>query len=586
MKSWEFAIAGSDVERDLITQRKKAVAELSKIQTEEIQKQVAALRAGLDRELSANADLRKKAELATQAGIQALKLGGFENDRQLEERTLLIKKQTIESELADKRRVLEFDKTNLANFVGSQKEREELILKIGSQEADIAKLNLDATDNLIARNKILYEQKINALEIEKTTSERVVKLLESQNSLLNAQVKLQSAIADAQLKGAENRLSALKEVDELLRAGREKSLAEEQKQRDAQRKTQLKGLDEEAKKQKEAQFAAEDAAAEQAKAAEQAAIDKEKERLTRQRLAELGVSAGQSELSLARQIYDQEQKVLELKARKFEQDQANAKRELEVQIQQSQIRDRQLQIEAKIALIRAKESGNKEAIASALELVALTDEQVKNNKQIGALQRQTLKETQKSERETFNQEQSSAAFKSRIEGADKGLVGLQSSEAIKAKEVATPAIAKNSEAEKKLAEAKSPEEVQKVLDDRKQDLASVADGAVALRTPVSKLRIILHPYQTHSRQPKQGYRKSLPKPKNLAKTQSLNHVRSKLLNRNKLKQCRHSNKRNSNPHKKPISPNKSITKMLQSRDLMLQPQLKMPTSQSKIRFLV
>jgi hypothetical protein len=457
----------------------KLIDERKKAERDAIQQQVAALRGSLDRELSANADLRKKAELATQADIQALKLGGFENDRQLEEQTLLIKKQTIESELFDKRRVLEFDKTNLANFVGSQKEKEELILKIGSQEADIAKLNLDATDNLIARNKLLYDQKIGALEIEKTSTDRVSKLLESQNSLLSAQVKLWGAIADAQLKGAENQLSALKDADTILKGNREKAIADEQKQREAQRKTILDGLDEEGKKKQEAAFAEEDAIAEQIKAAKQGAINKEKERLTRQRLAELGVSAGQSELSIARQIFDQEQKVLELKARKFEQEQANAKRELEVQIQQSQIRDKQLQVEAQIALIKAKASGSNEAIASALELVALTGEQVKNNEAIAGLQRQTLDVTQQSERETFNKEQESAAFKTKITGAESGLVGLQSSGNIKAGIVQTPETPKEAEARKKLAEAKTPEKVKAIQDERKQDLADVADGAVA-----------------------------------------------------------------------------------------------------------
>lgn len=477
----KFVVKGSELERDLITQRKKAIADLRKSELDFIQEQVAALRSGLDRELSANADLRKKAEQATQADILALKIGGFENDRQLEEQSLLQKQRNIESELFDKRRVLEFDKTNLANFVGSQKEKEELILKIGNQEAEIAKLNLEATDNLIARNKLLYEQKINNLEIEKTTTDRVTKLLESQNSLLTAQVKLQGAIADARLKGAENQLTVLKEADGILKANRDKASAEEQKRRDAQRAQILSGLDEEKRKKQELLFAEEDAAAEQQKAAKDGAIAREKERLTRERLAALGISAGTNELAIARQIFDQEQKILELKARKFEQDQANARRELEISIQQSQIRDKQLQVEAQIALIKAKASGSNEAIKSALELVALTDEQVKNNKQIGDIQRQTLATTQGAELATFNQEQQGAQFKNKIAGAESGLVGLQSSDGVVARSLALnpEAIAKEAEARKKLADAKDPAKVKAIQEQRKQDLASVADGAVA-----------------------------------------------------------------------------------------------------------
>ena len=462
---------GSQKEKEeLILKIGNTEAEIAKLNLEArkgefdfIQQQVAALRSELDRELSANADLRKKAEQATQADILALKIGGFENDRQLEEQSLLQKQRNIESELFDKRRVLEFDKTNLANFVGSQKEKEELILKIGNQEAEIAKLNLEATDNLIARNKLLYEQKINNLEIEKTTTDRVTKLLESQNSLLSAQVKLQGAIADARLKGAENQLTALKEADGILKANRDKARAQI-----------LSGLDEEKRKKQELLFAEEDAA-------KDGAIAREKERLTRERLAALGISAGTNELAIARQIFNQEQKILELKARRFEQDQASARRELEISIQQSQIRDKQLQVEAQIALIKAKASGSNEAIKSALELVALTDEQVKNNKQIGDIQRQTLAATQGAELATFNQEQQGAQFKNKIAGAESGLVGLQSSDGVVARSLALnpEAIAKEAEARKKLADAKDPASVKAIQDQRKQDLASVADGAVA-----------------------------------------------------------------------------------------------------------
>ena len=456
-------------------------AEARKADREAIQQQVAALRSGLDRELSANADLRKKAEQATQADILALKIGGFESDRQLEEQSLLQKQRNIESELFDKRRVLEFDKTNLANFVGSQKEKEELILKIGNQEAEIAKLNLEATDNLIARNKLLYEQKINNLEIEKTTTDRVTKLLESQNSLLNAQIKLYGAIADARLKGAENQLTALKEADSILKGNRDKANAEEQKRRDAQRAQILSGLNEEKRKKQELLFAEEDAALEQQKAAKDGAIAREKERLTRERLAALGISAGTNELAIARQIFDQEQRILELKARRFEQDQASARRELEISIQQSQIRDKQLLLEGKIALTRARASGSADAIRDALELNALLEGQVANNKQIGDIQRQTLATTQGAELATFNQEQQGAQFKNKIAGAESGLVGLQSSDGVVARSLALnpEAIAKEAEARKKLADAKDPAKVRAIQGQRKQDLASVADGAVA-----------------------------------------------------------------------------------------------------------
>jgi hypothetical protein len=488
----KYVVQGSELERDLLTQRKKAIADLAKSEIDFVKEQITALRGGLDRELSANADIRKKAEQATQADILALKLGGFENENQLQEQSLLIKKQGIESEIADTKRKIEFEETALTNSNLSQKEREEANLKIDSEKIKLSQLQLDATENLISRVKVLYDQKVKILEIEKTTSERVTQLLQSQNSLLAAQSKLQTTLIDAQLKGAENSLTVLQQSYENAKSNREKLDAQETASND-QRKKQFRDallkedeiLGRQNVEKRKAQFEAEDAAeksaTEQAKVAKQASIDREKQRLTTQRLAELGISAGQNELDIARQIYDQEQKILELKARRFELEQAKAQRELEIQIQQSQIRDRDRELEGKIVLTKAKASGKTEDIQSALELNALIGEQVKNNKQIFDLQRQTLGASQAAERSAFNQEQGNAAFKSNIAGADAGLTGLQSSDRIKARSFTNVELPTEADARKKLADASSPENVKKVQDQRKKDVASVADGAVAFK---------------------------------------------------------------------------------------------------------
>jgi hypothetical protein len=482
----KFVVKGSQEETALTTQLAKAKAETTKIETEAIQQQVQVLRGSLEREIQANTTLRVKAEQALQADLFALRLGGFENELQLQEQSLLQAKRNNDAEIFDKQRQLEFDKTLLANFVGSQKEREDLILKIGNQEADIGKLQLAQTQNLLDRYKLLADVKVKGLENEKKETENVSKLLQSQNDLLQAQFKLEAAITDAGIKGSEQKLSVLKESQEFIKKEGEARANEElnriKKIRDEERARSLEGLSDAEKQAKAKEFQQQDQEEAAKEAAEkQAQTDSnnaEKKRLTTQRLSQLGISVGQSEIAIARQVFDEEQKLLELKARRFENEQSAARTQLEVQIQQSQIRDKQLQIESQIALTKAKASGDKEAIAQALQLVNLTNEQVANNQKIGGFQRKTLLTTQEAERNTFNFEQDKAGFDSRIKGADSGLRGLPINAQVQAQ--ATGFVAPTTiEDASKVITKDVKKNTQKVLDDRQKEIGEVANGAVA-----------------------------------------------------------------------------------------------------------
>jgi len=477
----KFAVKGSQDETALLTQLAKAKAETAKIETEAIQQQVQVLRGSLEREIQANTTLRVKAEQALQADLFALKLGGFENELQLQEQSLLHAKRNNDAEIFDKQRQLELDKTLLANFVGSQKEREELILKIGNQEADIGKLQLAQTQNLLDRYKLLADVKIKGLENEKKETENVSKLLQSQNDLLQAQFKLDAAITDAGIKGSEQKLSALKEAQEFIKKEGEARANEEltqiKKIRDEERARSLEGLSDAEKQAKAKEFQQQDRGEAAKVAAEkQAQTDSnnaEKKRLTTQRLSQLGISVGQNEIAIARQVFDEEQKLLELKARRFENEQSAARTQLEVQIQQSQIRDKQLQIESQIALTKAKASGDKEAIAQALQLVNLTNEQVANNQKIGGFQRKTLLTTQEAERNTFNLEQDKAGFDSRIKGAESGLRGLPINAQVQAQ--ATGFVAPTTiDNASKIVTKDVKENTQKVLVDRQKEIGEYA----------------------------------------------------------------------------------------------------------------
>lgn len=482
----KFAIKGSQEEISLTTQLAKAKSESTKIETEAIQQQVQVLRGTLEREIQANTTLRTKAEQALQADLFALKLGGFENELQLQEQSLLQAKRNNEAEIFDKERQLEFDKTLLANFVGSQKEREDLILKIGNQEADIGKLQLAQTQNLLDRYKLLADVKVKSLENEKRETENVSKLLQSQNDLLQAQFKLESAITDAGIKASEQKLSVLKEAQEFVKKDGEarsnEELARIKKTRDEERARSLEKLSDSEKQAKLKEFQQQDQEESAKLAAEkQEKIDAnnaEKKRLTIQRLSQLGISVGQSEVAIARQVFEEEQKLLELKARRFENEQSAARTQLEVQIQQSQIRDKQLQVESQIALIKAKASGDKEAITQALQLVNLTNEQVANNQKIGGFQRSTLLVTQEAERNNFNFEQDKAGFESRLRGADSGLRGLPINAQIQAQATGFTAPTTFDNASQ-IINKDVKANTQKVLSDRQNEIGDVADGAVA-----------------------------------------------------------------------------------------------------------
>ena len=469
-----------------------------KAEQDDIQKQVKNLRGILERELEENGNLRKKAEFAAQADIAALRLGGFQNELVLEEQSLAQKQRNLESELADKRRALEFDKTLLANFVGSQAEKEALILKISKQEADIAKLNLDATDNLIARTKILYDAKIKGIEQEKDSLDKVSKLLQSQNDLQAARINLIKVVNDAELKSGETRLNSLKEVQSLLKEGSTNQQELSKRAADAEVKANrdaiLAKLSDEEKATKQKQFAQEDQAKAEfetkAKQANADRINNEKALLTRQRLAELGFSTGNTELDIARRVFEQEQKNLELKARQFEQNQQNEQRSLLIQQQQAEIRDKQLATEAKLALLRAQESGKTDLIKSALELVNLTETQITNNRELAKVQTDTLNVQQKSAREVFNIEQGNAAFKNKVAGVESGLTANQvlggAGANIQANQVFANPIGNINDAQKTIKQNQE-ENVRKVLDARSQTLGNVAQGAVAFEDTAQKV---------------------------------------------------------------------------------------------------
>jgi hypothetical protein len=494
----DFANQELNNEKKLLGDEDKIRADAAKAEQDRINQQVKYLRGVLERETDENANLRKKAEYATQADIQKLKLGGYQNDLVLQEQDLAQKKRSTDSELLDKRRLLEFDKTNLANFVGSQSEKEALIIKISKQEADIAKLNLDQTDNLIARTKILYEAKIKGLEQEKESLDKVAKLLESQNSLETARIGLVNAVTNAELKAGETRLQNLKEVGNLLKQNNSLAADRAKQNADAQikadREVALAGLSEDEKAAKQKEFQAEDQAKTEKDAKEKQAKDDalndQKAILAKRRLADLGFSAGTSELEIARQTFAQEQKNLELKARQFEATQANEQRTLQIQQQQADIKDRQLASEAKLALLRAEESGEEDQIKQALELVNLTQEQVKNDKELAKVQTDTLNVKQKADREAFNAEQKSATYKNQLEGVESGLQANQvlgtNTSTIQANAPALQTIANEKKATQTI-KADEEKNTKKVLANRTKTIGEVANGAVAFENTSEKI---------------------------------------------------------------------------------------------------
>jgi hypothetical protein len=494
----DFANQELNNEKKLLGDEDKIRADAAKAEQDRINQQVKYLRGVLERETDENANLRKKAEYATQADIQKLKLGGYQNDLVLQEQDLAQKKRSTDSELLDKRRLLEFDKTNLANFVGSQSEKEALIIKVSKQEADIAKLNLDQTDNLIARTKILYEAKIKGIEQEKGSLDKVAKLLESQNSLETARIGLVNAVTAAELKAGETRLQNLKEVGDLLKQNNSLAADRAKQNADAQikadREVALAGLSEDEKAAKQKEFQAEDQAKTEKDAKEKQAKDDalndQKAILAKRRLADLGFSTGTSELEIARQTFAQEQKNLELKARQFEATQANEQRTLQIQQQQADIKDRQLASEAKLALLRAEESGEEDQIKQALELVNLTQEQVKNDKELAKVQTDTLNVKQKADREAFNAEQKSATYKNQLEGVESGLQANQvlgtDTSTIQANAPALQTIANEKKASATI-KANVEENTKKTLANRTKTIGEVANGAVAFENTSEKI---------------------------------------------------------------------------------------------------
>lgn len=389
-------------------QEKTLQADLATIQVDSFRQRVDAQRKVLESELSANKQLRERAEIDLQGRLLKLRQTGFDSERDLSLQSLKLKQQSTESALKDKEKEIMLEKAILAGFKGSQEEKAKQQIKITQLILESAKLQNDLTQDQIAKEKLLSETRIFGLNLQKTSLESISKLLGSQNDLRQASVGLEKAIAEGAIKTKEIRIKGLQEAQTLVEGTR----SAEQKQQNEDTKAQLA-----------------------------AAIALDKQRLARERLAQLGLASGSTDRQIAEELYKQEVALQRLKARQFEADQIAAKNQLEFQIQQREIQNQQLSLEAKITLEKAKQSKDKEAIASAELLVGLTDKQIENNKAIAAEQRKTLGVQQETQREGFNESQRAADFSARQKASELGVVGKEAAKGIFASEAGAGATA-------------------------------------------------------------------------------------------------------------------------------------------------
>lgn len=364
----------------------------------------------------------ERSEIEANEAIAQIRLKGFDNESELALQQLAAQRQVNQQRIAAQQELIAGLEALPEPL--SQVEREERIQQLQAERLKLARLTSQELESQVKLQQLLAEQALVPLKRQQQALETISKLLASNNELRDAELDLQKAITDSAIAAGEINLQGLKLAQEL-----RKSIFEREKaQNEDLAKTRLKDLEEEKKfadrrglaaiefeqKQLELQEQGEDAE-------KKARVEAIKDALQRQRLAELGLSTGSSEEAIAQQVFNQEQELLKLKRQQFEEQQAAAQLSLEFSIQEREIRNKQLEIEAQIALTKALASKDRTAIAQAQALVGLVGVQLSNSEKIADTQRQSLALQQETERQRFNVEQDEAAFQSSLTAADAGI---------------------------------------------------------------------------------------------------------------------------------------------------------------------
>jgi hypothetical protein len=355
---------------------------------------------------SRNLDIQG-AEKLLQRDILRLRRDGFESEIKLkfqqngiEENLLAERVKVLNDSIRNEQIIL-----SKRRFMSAE-EREKAQLAISQKVLEVSELQNKQLEIQIQKAAILNEiNKIQPLEQQSQMLGLINKLLEAQNSLKLASLQLETAIADVSIKASERKSAQLKEGQGILR--------------------ELGG---EARKE---QFEGD-------KQGNQGTIDAEKKRVALERLSEIGISAGMTERQIAMQIYDQEMKTLELKARRFEMEEKANKAKLEYELRSKDIAAQQEVLQAKIALAKAEGTKDERQIALAQAQLNLATEGLGIVKEQGIVQRDLSKIQTEAAREQFNFEQGTAAYKLNQAAPDQMVFGARTSNRVYAGRVNAP----------------------------------------------------------------------------------------------------------------------------------------------------
>jgi hypothetical protein len=347
------------------------------------------------------------AEKLLQRDILQLRKDGFESEVKLKFQQNGIEENLLAERLKVLNNSIEQERTILSKrrFMSAE-EREKAQLAISQKVLEVSELQNKQLEIQIQKAAILNEiNKIQPLEQQSQMLGLINKLLEAQNSLKLASLQLETAIADVSIKASERKSAQLKEGQGILR--------------------ELGG---EARKE---QFEGD-------KQGNQGTIDAEKKRVALERLSEIGISAGMTERQIAMQIYDQEMKTLELKARRFEMEEKANKAKLEYELRSKDIAAQQEVLQAKIALAKAEGTKDERQIALAQAQLNLATEGLGIVKEQGIVQRDLSKIQTEAAREQFNFEQGTAAYKLNQSAPDQMVFGARTSNRVYAGRVNAP----------------------------------------------------------------------------------------------------------------------------------------------------
>jgi len=148
--------------------------------------------------------------------------------------------------------------------------------------------------------------------------------------------------------------------------------------------------------------------------AQKGTIEEQKRVISRERLIELGIKDGATQIEIAKSVRAEEVALSALKAKGFEAAQVAARLQLDFTQQQKTIELQILGIQAQKALIEAKASNNQEAIAGAQQFVKLVQTQTEKTTELFDVQKKTLKLQQDSQRAIENSSIAAEDYKSKI----------------------------------------------------------------------------------------------------------------------------------------------------------------------------